>query len=62
MDSSVEGFGGEAGVLPLYFAGGGPEAGFRTGREGEVPDVHADAGELHGLPGGDVLPDEQLKT
>jgi len=61
MDCSMEGFVGQTGVLPLYFAGGGPEAGVWSGREGEVPDVHADAGKLHGLPGGGVLPDGQTK-
>ena len=61
MDSSVEGFGGEAGVLPLHIAGSGPEVGIRAGREGEVSDVDADAGEFHGLPGGGVLFDEQTK-
>ena len=60
LDSSVEGFVGEAGVLPLHFAGGGPEVGVRAGGEGEIPGNDADAGEFHGLPGGGVLPDEQL--
>ena len=61
MDSSVEGFVGEAGILPLRIAGGGPEVGVWAGREGEIPDVHADAGELHRVPGGGVLPHEQPK-
>jgi hypothetical protein len=62
MDCSVEGFGGEACVLPLHFAGGGPEIGVRAGGEGKIPGVHADAGELHRLPGGGLLFDVQSAT
>ena len=58
---SVEGFVGKAGVLPLHFAGGGPEVGVRAGREGAVPGDDADPGELHGVPGASILSDEQTK-
>jgi hypothetical protein len=57
MARGMEGFGGEAGILPLYFPGGGSEAGVWAGGEGEVPDVHADAGEFFRVSGGFVLLD-----
>ena len=59
MARGMEGFGGEAGILPLYFPGGGSEAGVWAGGEGEVPDLYADAGEFFRVSGGFVLLDEQ---
>jgi hypothetical protein len=61
MDRCMEGFGSEADILPLHFAGGGSEAGIWTGREGEISDIHADAGEFHGVPGDRVLLHVQTK-
>ena len=55
ISGTLEGFGGEAGDLPLHFAGGGSVLCVR-GRGAEAfPDVHADAGEFLGLPSADVL-------
>ena len=51
MAGGVAEFGEETGVLPLHFAGGGPEVRAGCGGKGEVPRVDADAGEFHGLPG-----------
>ena len=50
---------GEAGVLSLHFAGGGPALCLWRRREGEAADLHADDGEIFRVPGGCVLHDEQ---
>ena len=49
----------EAGVLPRDLAGGGPAVCVGGGGEGEIPDVDAFAGEIHGVPGYFLLPDGQ---
>ena len=49
----------EAGVLPRDFAGGRTAVRVRGGGVGKVPGVDAPAGEIHGLPGGFLLPDVQ---
>jgi hypothetical protein len=59
MDRSLEKFGGETSDLPLYFTGGGSAIGFWAGGEGEISDVHANAGVVHGLSGLVLLPDVQ---
>ncbi len=48
---------GETGDLSLHFAGGGSALRLRGCGAGEVPDIHADAGEFHRLSGADVLRD-----
>jgi hypothetical protein len=55
ISGTLEGFGGEAGDLPLHFAGGGSVLCVRGRRAEAFPDVHADAGEFLGLPSADVL-------
>ena len=56
---TLEGFGDEAGDLPLHLAGGGQAVCFRGCGAGAFPDIHADAGKFHGLPGVVLLCDVQ---
>ena len=55
ISGTLEGFGGEAGDLPLHFAGGGSVLCVRGRGAGAFPDVHADAGKFLGLSSADVL-------
>ena len=50
---------GETGFLSCIVASGGAALCIWRGREGEIPDVNADAGEIHRLPGGFLLSDVQ---
>lgn len=59
MVGVVAEFRGEAGVLSLYFAGGGSAVRVWRGGKGKIPDIDAHAGEIHGLPGAILLPDVQ---
>ena len=50
---------GEAGFLPPHLAGGGTEVCLWPGGKGKIPHADADAGKIHRLPGGVLLPDVQ---
>jgi hypothetical protein len=59
MVGALEGFVGEAGDVPLHFAGGGSALCVWRRGAGAFPDVHADAGGFLGLPGFVLLRDVQ---
>ena len=59
MIGTLEGFWRETGDLSLHLAGGGSALCFQGSGTRAFPDVHADAGEFHRLPGVVVLCDVQ---
>ena len=59
MARGVAEVGEQAGVLSLHQPCGGPALCARDGGEGEIPCLDADAGEVHRLSGGFLLPDGQ---